>query len=349
MAATSQSRKPQAQAAAEARQALAAREPSVAARCRGSTLEPHHVDIIGAGADRARGLPRRASPTCTGPGGALGNGAVTATRFVFGALGYAVPAALVARRRAGAAARAAPAGAPDAHRRHLPDGGDHAGARRRARSGSARGRLPAREFWHAAAFESRGGIVGQAELWVSSHLISTLGARHPRRVPVRRRADPRHRRDARRRDPRDRRGRRRHRAARCERSTDDAARRRRRAAAARPRLRGHASASRALDGRRRASPSRCCRPSPTPPSWSSARRTSRRRRSRPSAEDADGRATGSSEPGRRADASTSDERRRDDAARRRTSTRRPDAAGPLPRVDHRRPRLRVAGAAARAS
>src|SRR4029079_16154445 len=32
------------------------------------------------------------------------------------------------------------------------------------------------EFWHPAAFESRGGIVGQAELWASSHLLSTAGA-----------------------------------------------------------------------------------------------------------------------------------------------------------------------------
>src|SRR5581483_4123758 len=32
------------------------------------------------------------------------------------------------------------------------------------------------EFWRASVFEDRGGVVGQAELWVSSHLISTLGA-----------------------------------------------------------------------------------------------------------------------------------------------------------------------------
>jgi S-DNA-T family DNA segregation ATPase FtsK/SpoIIIE len=30
--------------------------------------------------------------------------------------------------------------------------------------------------WHAAAFERRGGIVGEAEFWVSSHLLSTVGA-----------------------------------------------------------------------------------------------------------------------------------------------------------------------------
>jgi S-DNA-T family DNA segregation ATPase FtsK/SpoIIIE len=31
-------------------------------------------------------------------------------------------------------------------------------------------------FWRASSFESRGGIVGQGELWVASHLISSLGA-----------------------------------------------------------------------------------------------------------------------------------------------------------------------------
>ena len=34
------------------------------------------------------------------------------------------------------------------------------------------GAVPAREFWRAASFETRGGILGQAELWVSSHLLS---------------------------------------------------------------------------------------------------------------------------------------------------------------------------------
>ncbi len=38
------------------------------------------------------------------------------------------------------------------------------------------GALSGHAFWHAAAFESRGGVVGQAEFWVASHLLSTLGA-----------------------------------------------------------------------------------------------------------------------------------------------------------------------------
>src|SRR6202000_2112998 len=38
------------------------------------------------------------------------------------------------------------------------------------------GATPAGQFWHAAAFERRGGVVGQSEFWVMSHLLSTLGA-----------------------------------------------------------------------------------------------------------------------------------------------------------------------------
>src|SRR2546421_50742 len=38
------------------------------------------------------------------------------------------------------------------------------------------GRLSGPLFWHAHAFEARGGIVGQAELYASAHLLSTLGA-----------------------------------------------------------------------------------------------------------------------------------------------------------------------------
>ncbi len=38
------------------------------------------------------------------------------------------------------------------------------------------GALPTRNFWHAAGFETRGGVIGQGELWVTSHLISNLGA-----------------------------------------------------------------------------------------------------------------------------------------------------------------------------
>jgi S-DNA-T family DNA segregation ATPase FtsK/SpoIIIE len=38
------------------------------------------------------------------------------------------------------------------------------------------GTAPARHLWRAAQFEHRGGILGQAELWVSTHVVGMLGA-----------------------------------------------------------------------------------------------------------------------------------------------------------------------------
>src|SRR5205823_8326950 len=38
------------------------------------------------------------------------------------------------------------------------------------------GALHGSEFWRAHAFELRGGVLGQGELWVSMHLFSTVGA-----------------------------------------------------------------------------------------------------------------------------------------------------------------------------
>ena len=103
-----------------------------------------------------------------------------------------MPAALVARRRAGPDPRAAPAGAADADR------GRCAWSRRSrwrsppARSGSVPGRRPRASFWRPAAFETRGGIIGAGR--ALGRLAPVLDARrpHPRRVPVRRRADPGH-------------------------------------------------------------------------------------------------------------------------------------------------------------
>ena len=58
-------------------------------------LEAHHVDIF-ALALIAMGIFLGGVAYAHWAGGALGDGAVRATRFVFGALGYAVPAALAA-------------------------------------------------------------------------------------------------------------------------------------------------------------------------------------------------------------------------------------------------------------
>jgi S-DNA-T family DNA segregation ATPase FtsK/SpoIIIE len=137
-------------------------------------LEPHHVDIL-ALALIAIGIFLGGVSYLDWAGGTLGDGAVRATRFVFGALGYAVPVALVV------------AGVLILMREWRPP-------TRPLRTGLAclvaaltlmlaagtlgigPGAAPTAQFWHAAAFERRGGVVGQAEFWVMSHLLSTLGA-----------------------------------------------------------------------------------------------------------------------------------------------------------------------------
>ena len=137
-------------------------------------LESHHLDII-ALALIAIGIFLAGVAYLHWSGGTLGNGAVKAARFVLGELGYAVPAALVG---AGALLLV----------RELHSGGRpmRAGAACLVASltlalaagtlGLGPGAAHGTAFWHPASFEARGGIVGQAELWVASHLLSTLGA-----------------------------------------------------------------------------------------------------------------------------------------------------------------------------
>ncbi len=137
-------------------------------------LAPHQVDILGL-ALIAIGAFLALVGYFHLAGGTLGGGAIKAMRFVFGALGYALPAALIG------------AGALVLMRELRPP-------TRPLRTGTAcltaaltlalaagtlglgPGALHGHAFWHPALFEARGGIVGQAELWVASHLISTLGA-----------------------------------------------------------------------------------------------------------------------------------------------------------------------------
>ncbi len=137
-------------------------------------LEPHHVDIL-ALALIAVGIFLGGVSYVHWAGGTLGEGAVRATRFVLGALGYAVPVGLVV------------AGGLILMREWRPPA-------RPLRTGLAclvaaltlmmaagtlgigPGTVPDAQFWHAAAFERRGGVVGQAEFWVASHLLSSLGA-----------------------------------------------------------------------------------------------------------------------------------------------------------------------------
>jgi DNA segregation ATPase FtsK/SpoIIIE, S-DNA-T family len=137
-------------------------------------LQPHHVDIIGL-ALIAIGVFLGGVAYLHWSGGALGDGAVTGMRFVFGAVGYAVPAALVAGGGLVLAREIRPPGRP------LRTGAICLTAAitlalAAGSLGLGPGPLHGHQFWRASAFESRGGIVGQSELWVSSHLLSTLGA-----------------------------------------------------------------------------------------------------------------------------------------------------------------------------
>ncbi|MGZ4259669.1 MAG: DNA translocase FtsK [Solirubrobacteraceae bacterium] len=137
-------------------------------------LEPHQVDIIGL-ALVAIGVFLAGVAYLGWSGGALGNVFVHGARFVFGRLGYAIPAALMVGGGLVLMRELRPPGRPmrtgvicltAAITLALAAG----------TLGVGPGQTPSGEFWHPAAFESRGGIVGQAELWVSSHLLSTVGA-----------------------------------------------------------------------------------------------------------------------------------------------------------------------------
>jgi len=137
-------------------------------------LEPHHVDILGLGLI-AIGILLGGVAYAHWDGGTLGNGAVTGLRFVLGALGYVVPAALVAGGGLVLARELRPPGRP------LRTGAicltsSTTLALAAGTVGVGPGQLHGAEFWRASAFEDRGGVLGQAELWVTSHLISTLGA-----------------------------------------------------------------------------------------------------------------------------------------------------------------------------
>ncbi|MDQ6834644.1 MAG: DNA translocase FtsK, partial [Actinomycetota bacterium] len=137
-------------------------------------LEAHHVDIA-ALALIAIGVFLGGVAWAHWSGGALGEGAVRATRFVFGRLGYAVPAALVAAGALILARELRPPARPmrtgviclvTALTLALAAG----------TLGLGHGPGVAHDFWRPAAFETRGGVLGQAELWVASHLLSNLGA-----------------------------------------------------------------------------------------------------------------------------------------------------------------------------
>jgi S-DNA-T family DNA segregation ATPase FtsK/SpoIIIE len=186
MAARSNTRpKPKSRTPAAAKRTPAARRSPPPTRARRSplasrrslpslVLESHHVDIL-ALALIAIGIFLGGVAYLHWAGGALGDGAVRGIRFVFGALGYAVPAGLVA---AGALILARELRPPA---RPLRAGllcltASLTLALAAGTLGLGPGALSGRAFWQAGGFESRGGIVGQGELWVASHLFSLVGA-----------------------------------------------------------------------------------------------------------------------------------------------------------------------------
>jgi DNA segregation ATPase FtsK/SpoIIIE, S-DNA-T family len=139
-------------------------------------LEPHQVDIIGL-ALIAIGIFLAGVAYLHWAGGALGEGAVTAMRFGFGELGYAIPTALVVV--GGLVLTRELRSVPTA--RPLRTGSicliaALTLALAAGTLGIGPGRLPDPLFWRAHLFEARGGIVGQAELWLAAHLLSVTGA-----------------------------------------------------------------------------------------------------------------------------------------------------------------------------
>jgi DNA segregation ATPase FtsK/SpoIIIE, S-DNA-T family len=137
-------------------------------------LESHQVDIL-ALALIAIGIFLGGVAYAHWNGGALGNGAVDVVRYLFGALGYAVPAALavggalILLRELRAPGRPLRAGAlclTIALTLALAAG----------TLGVGPGPANSHVFWHAGQMQARGGIIGEAEYWLCSHLISRLGA-----------------------------------------------------------------------------------------------------------------------------------------------------------------------------
>jgi DNA segregation ATPase FtsK/SpoIIIE, S-DNA-T family len=137
-------------------------------------FEPHQVDVLGLGLI-AVGIFLSCVTYLRWAGGTIGEGGVHALRFVFGLLGYGVPVAIVVAGALVVLRELRPPGRP------LRTGalcllGSASLALAAGTLGVGPGQASARAFWHPAAFEARGGIIGQSALWLTSHLVSTIGA-----------------------------------------------------------------------------------------------------------------------------------------------------------------------------
>ncbi|MDQ6804840.1 MAG: DNA translocase FtsK [Actinomycetota bacterium] len=137
-------------------------------------FEPHQVDVIGLGLI-AIGIFLSCVTYLRWAGGTIGDGGVHALRFVFGLLGYGVPAVVVLAGALVVLRELRPPGRP------LRTGalcflGAASLALAAGTLGVGPGAAPAKLFWHPATFEARGGVVGESALWVTSNLVSTVGA-----------------------------------------------------------------------------------------------------------------------------------------------------------------------------
>jgi DNA segregation ATPase FtsK/SpoIIIE, S-DNA-T family len=137
-------------------------------------LEPHHVDVI-ALALIAVGILLAGVAYLGWSGGTLGHGVIQAFRFLLGSIGYAVPAGFVLGGGLLLARELRPPARPmrtgllclvAALTLALAAG----------TLGLGPGPVHGAALWHPAVFKARGGLLGAAEFWVASHLLSTVGA-----------------------------------------------------------------------------------------------------------------------------------------------------------------------------
>ena len=155
-----------------ARRSLLSARPALGLRA--PLLASHHVDLIALGLITA-GIFLAGVSYLHWAGGTLGHGTLTVLRFLVGELGYAVPVGLIVAGALMLARELRPAARPvrtgvcclvTAVTLALAAG----------TLGIGPGALHAGAFWHAGAFERRGGVIGQAEFWLAGHLLSNVGA-----------------------------------------------------------------------------------------------------------------------------------------------------------------------------
>src|SRR5579864_2203854 len=137
-------------------------------------FEPHQLDVVGL-ALIALGIFLAGVAYLGWSGGTLGRGMIEAFRFLIGAIGYAVPAALVG----GGALLLLRELRPPA--RPMRTGviclvAALTLALAAGTLGVGPGAARAAGYWHPSVFKARGGLIGAVEFWVASHLFSTVGA-----------------------------------------------------------------------------------------------------------------------------------------------------------------------------